>query len=1049
VLCEPGGLIFGQAPGLAGGDLGLSLADLLDHSRVAEDSQGFFKGLKIFEIHDYRGRLAVLRDDDPTVRALYAIHDLGQPVLHFAQGNMFANCHGYKYGQYVMFAQAALPPCVWMRASCDRNHTDHSEVARKSGPSESSRPRCPDTCRALPFGSETPEGAREAGRLHEARPTPVECPAVRSNEIRRSFLEFFRERGHKIVPSSSLIPDDPTLLLTTAGMVQFKPYFLGQKPIEFPRAASCQKSARTTDIERVGLTARHMTFFEMLGNFSFGDYFKRDAIRWAWELSTGPFGLDPDRIWVTVFESDDEAVEIWRDDIGLPAERIVRRGAEDNFWTMGVAGPGGPCSELFYDRGPAYGEVVGFQDGDRIMEYYNLVFTEKQVDENLQVVGDLPRKNVDTGLGLERLAQILQNVPTAYDTDTLRPILARAEQLTGCAYGTSEKTDISLRIITEHARAASFLIGDGVLPSNEDRGYVLRRLMRRAVRHAKLLGVDDVVLPQMVEAVIDTMGEAYPELESSRAFITQVVTGEEEGFRNTLRTGLVMLETEVDAAKASSQTSLGGGVAFKLHDTYGFPFELTMEIASEAGLQVDHDEFAALMTEQRERARSARKVVLRDEDALLEVLAEFGSTEFVGYQDAAGEARVRAIVRGSDRVPSASESEDIEVILDRSPFYPEGGGQVGDRGIIEADGARLEVSDTQRRLGDLIVLTARVVQGEITSGAEVHAKVDADKRAATERSHTATHILHATLRAALGDQARQAGSLVEPGRLRFDFSHSSRVPTEVLAEIEATVNARLLGDDPVLPYETTMDEARDRGAMMLFEEKYGDIVRVIEIGDYSVELCGGTHVTRTSQIGLVKVLGEASIGSNLRRIEALTGAEAVSEFRRSQAVLDHIAALLKSSPEEAPARVEKLLADLKAAEQAVRKQQAASERERAWDLARLAERIGETSVVVAEVPGLRVDELQRLGVAVRETLAGPAVVVLGSSVDERAGIVAVIDKTTGARGIKARAIIADAARAIGGGAGGKDEVATGGGNRPEGVAEALRLARATVAEVLA
>jgi len=874
---------------------------------------------------------------------------------------------------------------------------------------------------------------------------------VRGNDIRRTFLEFFREREHKIFPSFSLIPEDPSLLFTVAGMVPFKPYFSGERPVEFARAASCQKSIRTNDIENVGLTARHQTFFEMLGNFSFGDYFKEDAIRWAWELSVGLFDLDPERIWVSTHTSDNDSVQIWRDVVGVPADRIVRRGDEDNWWYMGVAGPGGPCSELFYDRGPAYGDVEGFQDGDRIMEYYNLVFTEFQVDDDGHRIADLPKRNVDTGLGLERLAQILQEVPTAYETDLLRPIVARAENVTSKRYGEDAKADVSLRILAEHSRAGAFLVGDGVMPGNEGRGYVLRRLLRRAIRHARLLGVDRPVMPEMVEAVVQTMGEAYPELVSARAFIEQVVAGEEDGFRQTLRQGMRLLEVELESAETSRSKKLSGEVAFKLHDTYGFPFELTLEIAQDAGLEIERADFERLMDEQRERARGDRrtKLDLTDSEALSRVLAETGPTLFVGYERTEQEAKLVGIVRAGEAVPAAREDDEIEVVLDTTPFYPEGGGQVGDHGIIEVDGARLEVVDTQRRLGDLIVHTALVARGEVQIGTAAFARVDHARRIATERSHSATHILHATLRHTLGEQSRQAGSLVEPGRLRFDFPYPERVPREVLDQIEETVNVHLLEADPVRPYETTMAEARARGALMLFEEKYGDFVRVVEIGDYSIELCGGTHVTRTSDIGLVKVLGEASIGSNLRRIEALTGAAAIEDFRRSRAILDHIAALLKTSPDEAPARVERLLADLKAAEQHAKKAQSAGQKEIAAELAAKAERIGTVSIVVGEVSGTPVGDLQKLAVAVRDTIGAPSAVVLGSASDGRAGIVAAVDKATAASGVKAAALIAQAAQAIGGGAGGRDDVATGGGKNTDGIAEALRLARAAAEELFA
>lgn len=866
---------------------------------------------------------------------------------------------------------------------------------------------------------------------------------MRANDIRRIFLEFFRARGHRIVPSSSLVPDDATLLLTTAGMVQFKPFLLGKARPEYARAASVQKCARTSDIEVVGLTARHMTFFEMLGNFSFGDYYKREACLWAWELVTEGFGLAPDRLWVTVFETDDEAADAWHEDVGVPADRIVRRGAPDNFWSMGVAGPCGPCSEIFYDRGPAYGNVDGFEDGDRIVEFWNLVFMESEQDDAGTIVGALPSKNVDTGMGLDRIASILQGVPTVFDTDLLAPILARAQDLCGRGNGDAQAADVSLRILAEHARAATFLIGDGVFPSNEERGYVLRRLIRRAVRHARILGTDSPVMGPLVEAVVETMGEAYPELTSGRAFIAQVASQEEESFRKTLRSGLFMLEEEIAAAQSASRPSLQGAVAFKLHDTYGFPLDLTVEIAKEAGLDVDRDAFDVLMEEQRERARLGRKAVVgqASEESLRAILAERGPTKFLGYEREEADALLIGLLRGSERVPAASEGEEAEVLLDATPFYAEGGGQVGDTGIITTADGILEVLDTQPRLGDLIAHRARVRSGEVRAGSDAHASVDAVRRAAVMRSHTATHVLHATLRSALGPHARQAGSLVDAGRLRFDFPHMQAVARDLLDEIEGRVNERLVADDLVRPYETTLEEARASGALALFGEKYGDIVRVVEIGDYSIELCGGTHVAHTSQVGPVKVLGEASIGANLRRIEALTGLEALEGFRRDRLVLEQVAGLVRGGADEVAERVRRLMEDLKGAQSELELTRRAGARERARALAQRAEPAGGAGLVCAEVPGLGVDELQKLAVAVREAVGRPAIVVLGSQAEGRAGIAAAVTKDLVGRGVSARSLVAAAARVIGGGGGGKDEVATGGGNRPEGVGEALRLAR--------
>jgi len=869
---------------------------------------------------------------------------------------------------------------------------------------------------------------------------------VNSDEIRRTFLSFFEERGHRILPSASLIPDDPTLLLTIAGMVPFKPYFLGQATPDYPRAASVQKCARTIDIEQVGHTARHLTFFEMLGNFSFGDYFKKDACAWAWELVTGPYGLDPERLWVTIFETDDEAFEVWRDHVRVPAERIIRRGREDNFWGI-VPGPCGPCSEIFYDRGPKYGpDTDGFVDGDRIMEIWNLVFMQSIQDEDERIVGDLPSKNIDTGAGIERLAMALQDVEDAFHTDVLRRILETAESVTGHRFDHDEKTDMSLRVIADHVRAATFLIGDGIFPSNEERGYVLRRLIRRAIRHARILGTEAPIMERMIGSVIDAMGTAYPDIETGKAFIVQTAAQEEEHFQRTLRQGLSMLEEEVKRATVGKDERLAGEIAFKLHDTYGFPIDLTVEIANEAGIEVDRIAFEHLMQEQRRRAREARtpaEEVLRSHDAVQAVHrahAEYGATDFVGYETTSSDARILALITKGRPVEAAGEGTDVEVMLDRTPFYAEGGGQVGDSGTITIDGATIEVSDTQWILGDVIMHTGRVAHGEARVGADAHAEVDVVRRAAIMRSHSATHVVHWELRHLLGPHARQAGSLVEAGRLRFDFPHTSSVPRDVLQQAEEEVNRLLLSDSLVRAYETTMEYARSIGAMALFGEKYGDIVRVVEIGDYSVELCGGTHVHHTAQVGPVKILGESSIGANLRRIEALTGTEAIEGFRRDRALLERIAALVNASPAEAPDKVARMLDDLKAAARELERTRGAQTRDQAATLVASAERVGDTSLVVADVPGTDVGALQKLAVAVRDAAPAPAAIVLGSASDGKAGIVAAVTKDLASRGVSAKSLIAQAARAIGGGAGGKDEVATGGGSKPAGLADALRLA---------
>ncbi|MFA5785547.1 MAG: alanine--tRNA ligase [Actinomycetota bacterium] len=871
---------------------------------------------------------------------------------------------------------------------------------------------------------------------------------MQSAEIRSTFTDFFEARGHKRWPSSSLIPNDPTLLLTTAGMVQFKPYFLGEAVAEIPRATTVQKCARTTDIEKVGFTARHLTFFEMLGNFSFGDYFKPEVCPWAWELLTKHYGLPVDKLWVTVFDDDDEAFEIWTRQVGVAPDRVQRRGAEDNFWSMGVAGPCGPCSELYFDRGEAYGAGGGPAVGseDRYLEVWNLVFMQSLRDDAGNILGELPRKNIDTGMGMERMAVVLQDVPTVYETDVMAPIVSCVSQVTGRGYGEDPRTDVSLRIVTDHARSASFLIADGVFPSNEERGYVLRRLLRRAVRHLRLLGVEHAVLPQVVGTVVDTLGEAWPELVKGRKLIEAVAGNEEEQFSHTLRQGTVLLEGAIERTKQAGSRVLSGEDAFRLHDTYGFPLDLTVEAAAEQGFEVDRDAFAVLMQEQRTRAKEAGRETRETAgavEAFREVVATHGPTDFLGYQVTEAEGRILALVVAGEPVSAAGEGAEVEIALDRTPFYAESGGQVGDTGIIEtASGARLDVVDVQHGIEGLSVHRARILGGEVRFGEDVTCVVNARRRAAIARSHTATHVLHWSLRHHLGEHAVQAGSLVEPGRLRFDFSHIGAVSKDQLAQIEAAVNERVSEDPSVHAYETSRSYAASIGAMALFGEKYGEIVRVVEVGDFSVELCGGTHVSHIAQIGVVKVLGESSIGSNLRRIEALTGLDALSYLNHEQAVLHEMTALLKAPPDQAVERLSRSLAALKAAEQELGRLRTAQLAVRAKELAASGSEEAGGRVVVAEATGLGMDELRKLALEVRATLdgLGGGVVVLGSADGSRANLVAVVGRAQRERGASARRILTEAAKVVGGGAGGKDELAMAGGSRAEGLADALGLA---------
>jgi alanyl-tRNA synthetase len=875
---------------------------------------------------------------------------------------------------------------------------------------------------------------------------------MKSTEIRRRFVDFFVERDHRHVPSSPLIPNDPTLLLANAGMNQFKPFFLGEVEPDYQRATSVQKCTRTSDIENVG-DRSHCTFFEMLGNFSFGDYFKEGAIAYAYELVTEWFGLDPELLWITVYLDDDEAIGIWRQ-TGIPAERIQRLGREDNFWDMGVAGPCGPCSEIYYDRGPSFGPEGGPASGsDRYQEFWNLVFMQYVQDENFNIIGDLPRKNIDTGMGLERVAMLLQGGDSIYETDLLAPILQQVQETSGAPYGKDDRLDRSLRIVAEHARTASFLIADGVLPSNEGRGYILRRLLRRSVRHLRVLGVEDAALPGVCARVVDNLGEAWPELVAQRSLIGQVVASEEDSFSRTLRQGSTLLDTAIRRTRDEGGTTLPGDTAFQLHDTYGFPYELTLEAAEEAGLDVDADRFEALMEEQRRRAKEARKELtadLRRTEAYRDLSARHGRTAFVGYETTAADGRILGLLRDGEELPAAGEGDQVELILDRTPFYAEGGGQVGDSGTVRtAGGALLQVTDTRPGLEGFHVHTARVVSGEARTGEEVHAEVDADRREAVTRSHTATHTLHWALRDQLGEHARQQGSLVDAGRLRFDFAHFAAVPPDRLAEVEAAVNRQLLADPEVKVWHTSLAEAEAAGAIGLFGEKYGSTVRVVDVGDFSRELCGGTHVGHGSQVGPVIVLGESSVGANLRRVEALTGMDALRYLDRERQLLGEIAALLRTRPEDAPEQLRRRLDALADATRELERLRVAGLERLAAELAGRAGRADGSWLVVERVPEAGADDLRRIASAVRDRAGpGPGVVVLGSETQGKAAMVALLTPDLPGGGLAARDVLVRAAKAVGGGAGGKGDLASAGGRDPSRLDEALAIARADARRML-
>ena len=885
---------------------------------------------------------------------------------------------------------------------------------------------------------------------------------MESAEIVRRFLNYFSQRGHTVVPSASLIADDPTLLLVNAGMVPFKPYFLGQLAPPFRRATSAQKCVRTPDIDEVGKTTRHATFFQMLGNFSFGDYFKEQAIPFAWELLTSPesaggFGFPESRLWVTVYTDDDEAAKLWHNQVGVPDDRIQRRGLADNYWHMGVPGPGGPCSEIYYDRGPEYGREGGpVADEDRYLEVWNLVFMQDQLSAvrakvDFDIAGELPSRNIDTGMGLERMAALLQGVDNIYEIDTMWKVLERAAELTEQRYGRDHRSDVALRVVTDHVRTAVMLVADGVVPSNEARGYVLRRILRRSVRNLRLLagaqrggsgvvrGEDERYLHELASVAIDTLGEQYPELRRDAPHIHTIIDAEEAAFLGTLRTGSAIFDAAVEETRRRGGDTIQGDQAFQLHDTYGFPINLTLEMAAEQGLAVDEPEFRRLMAEQRQRAKedaAGKKTGNADISVLAAVLERSGEVDFTGYDQVTGDATVTGLLIGGVSVPAAGTGTEVDVVLDRTPFYAEGGGQLADTGLIRASGsgagagAVVEVLDVQAPVRGLIVHRGRVTSGEIVVGAAAHAEIDIERRRAISRSHTATHLVHRAIRGALGPSAAQAGSENSPGRFRFDFTAMGAVPPSVLADAEDEVNDVLINDLDVRAYHTSIDEARAMGALALFGEKYGDRVRVVEVGDYSRELCGGTHVARSGQLGLVKILGESSIGSGVRRVEALVGMDAFRFLARESVLVSQISEQLKARREELPERIAGIVTRLRDAQRDLERLNSARLLDSAAELAQGAADVAGTSYVAHRAPdGTTAENIRKLALDIRGRLAPdrPGVAVVAGVPADRPTVVVAVNDAGRARGLAAGALVLTAAGALGGRGGGKDDVAQGGG----------------------
>lgn len=872
-------------------------------------------------------------------------------------------------------------------------------------------------------------------------------------EIAQRYLSYFEKNDHLIVPSASLVSDDPSLLFTVAGMVPMIPYLTGVVPAPHPRIADLQKCIRTNDIEEVGRTARHGTFFQMLGNWSFGDYFKEGAIRYAWELLTsseadGGLGFDEKDLWVTVYETDDEAEAIWRDIIGLKPERIQRLGRADNYWNTGQPGPGGPDSEIFFDRGPAYGKDGGpAVDDGRFLEIWNLVFMQDFLENirsktEFDIVGELPMKNIDTGMGLERVAFLKQGVENMYEIDQVRPVLDRAVELSGRRYGAAHEDDVRFRVIADHVRSSLMLLSDGVRPSNEGRGYILRRLMRRTVRAMRLLGVDEPAFPELFSASRDAMKSAYPELERDWSVLSSAAFAEEETFRRTLAQGSTILDLAVDDAKKSGEKTLSGSEAFLLHDTYGFPIDLTLEVAEEAGLDVDRAAFDALMQEQRQRAKDDarnRKRQLADVSVYRE-LRSLGETGFDGYTALEVESRVLGILVDGVSVRSAAEGQIAEVVLAETTLYAESGGQVADRGTIVGPGYELEVLDVQRPVPGLISHTVEVTRGSVAVDDAATTIVDAANRRAARQAHSATHLVHAALRDTLGPTATQSGSLNRAGYMRFDFAWSQALSADTRSEIEEITNRAVQDALEVTTRIVTLDEAKEAGAMALFGEKYGDVVRMVDIGGpWSRELCAGTHVSSSAEIGLVSVVGESSVGASNRRIEALVGADAFRELAAERALVSQLTASLKTPREQLPERIADLAASLKAAEKRIAQFEA---KERAGQIPAIAEaaaRVGAYRLAAQSLGEVAsADDVRDLVNGVRERLGSePAVVALGAVVNGRPVVVVATNDAARAEGAKAGALAKRAAGVLGGGGGGRDDLAQGGGTDSAALPAAL------------
>ena len=893
-----------------------------------------------------------------------------------------------------------------------------------------------------------------------------------SQEISKRWIDFFASRGHTVVPSASLISNEPGAMFTIAGMVPFIPYFLGRETPPFSRATSVQKCIRTLDIEEVGKTARHGTFFQMAGNFSFGDYFKEQAIPFAYELLTTPqdkggFGLDPERLWVTIYEGDDEAFDIWHNKVGFPADRIQRMGMKENYWSTGQPGPAGPDSEIFYDRGPAYGKEGGpAADDDRYIEIWNLVFMQYQRGEGIgkddfEILGDLPKKNIDTGLGVERLAMLLQGVENFYETDQVRPVLDAASKLSGKKYHGSESAedegyedDVRMRVVADHIRSSLMLIADGVTPSNEGRGYILRRLMRRAIRAMRLLGVTEPCLPVLFPASRDAMKGAFPYVADDFERISRIAYAEEKAFLHTIETGTERLEEAVAAAKKDGSNAVSGAEAFALHDTYGFPIDLTLEMAAEAGVKVDEKSFRELMAEQRHRAQAdakAKKGAFADLSELRKLVDERGSI-FTGYTELRTETKLRAILVDGVSVPAAKAGDKIEVVLDETPFYAEAGGQAADTGVITGNGFIIDVQDVQQPVKGLSVHRAVVREGEVHTGADVVAQVDVQRRRDGEKAHSGTHIIHAALHQVLGNEATQRGSFNKEGYLRFDFAWGEGLSESAKREVEEVANLAIRDNHEVITREMPLAEAKALGAMSLFGEKYGDVVRVVEIGgEFSRELCGGTHVGSSAEIGSLTLLTESSVGSGNRRVEALVGLDSFNHLAAERTLVNQLTGLMKvQSSADLPEKINQTLSKLKAAEKELAQLRREKLQAEAGKLLENAQTIGSVRVLAHDAGELDANGVRDLALDLRSRFGSEAAVVAVVGVANGRPVV-LVATNEGAReaGVKAGALVRVAAGVLGGGGGGKDDVAQGGGQDASKIGAALDAVRDAIAQAQA